>query len=536
MEFQKFLYGTAYHPERYAARDDLLRQDIELMKQLRFNLVLLKADALRYAQGVGGGEQWLLDLIRDLADDGIETAVEISGALPSKTLLRKLDSHDRVRFFLASEEEDEATAALVRRLKGIGLEKPVAATMSKDLILSGDRELADAADILCFSSNPDWVTGVPMETERKVSYLEDRIRAVKHSSYIKCNINPVSTRSSGVRRLKRPGTLAQEVLQSAAHGARAFLYREWRQPLTGPDRYGDALIGHSGRINDRIMKEACQIGRMSRELNEIVDAREAAKTAVLPGSADEWHAAYRYYSALREGGLPVDIIDQSADFAAYSLIIAPGMRTLEEGTAEKIHSFVAGGGTWFGNLSPASEGADGSCFEGDLPYRLTDVFGMRITDSERLADGETVPLTASSDFRGRYGASHVCELLTVTDAEIVMKYDGQFYRGTPVFTRKQFGKGYAYYLATDASGPLLEDLCGKVTGGLHRMPRSKSMEEISVQRLDSHDAEYVIFQNFSGKEKRLPVEYNKLDVIFGYDPLPVFGAMVLKVPKGKRED
>ena len=113
MEFQKFLYGTAYHPERYAARDDLLRQDIELMKQLRFNLVLLKADALRYAQGVGGGEQWLLDLIRDLADDGIETAVEISGALPSKTLLRKLDSHDRVRFFLASEEEDEATAALV---------------------------------------------------------------------------------------------------------------------------------------------------------------------------------------------------------------------------------------------------------------------------------------------------------------------------------------------------------------------------------------------------------------------------------------
>ena len=46
----------------------------------------------------------------------------------------------------------------------------------------------------------------------------------------------------------------------------------------------------------------------------------------------------------------------------------------------------------------------------------------------------------------------------------------------------------------------------------------------------------MIFQNFSGKEKRLPVEYNKLDVIFGYDPLPVFGAMVLKVPKGKRED
>ena len=78
-------------------------------------------------------------------------------------------------------------------------------------------------------------------------------------------------------------------------------------------------------------------------------------------------------------------------------------------------------------------------------------------------------------------------------------------------------------------------LCDKILKGKKGVARVKMTEGIAVQRLSDEEAEYLIFQNFNNREKRLPLDYNKLDIIFGYDPVPASSALVLRVPRKGRK-
>ena len=78
-------------------------------------------------------------------------------------------------------------------------------------------------------------------------------------------------------------------------------------------------------------------------------------------------------------------------------------------------------------------------------------------------------------------------------------------------------------------------LYDKILNNLKPDARVRMIEGIAVQRLSGEDAEYLVFQNFTDKEKRLLLDYNKLDILFGYDPVPVSGMFVLRVPRQKKE-
>ena len=123
----------------------------------------------------------------------------------------------------------------------------------------------------------------------------------------------------------------------------------------------------------------------------------------------------------------------------------------------------------------------------------------------------------------------------LADADVVIRFDSGFYKDRPALVRKQFGDGFAYYMTADCDDGLLRILCDKIIRSKKGIARVKMVPGISVERLADEAAEYLVFQNFTDVEKRLPLDYNKLDILFGYDPVPECGVLVLRVPREKNK-
>ena len=538
MKFQFFCFGTLYHPERYPHDAETLAEDVALMRQLHMNVALISSGAVRYAMSVGGGDAWLCGILDALGGAGVSAGIEIQipETLPPQEMLQKLDRDERVLFFKAASCKPGKALQTARALRSAGLKKPVSLQIQEKDLFSGLIK-EDDADILCFSHAPEWTRGIVMERAGTAAFLEDRVRTVINAPFFLTGVDPVRIRSSGCGKLRPPKTLQMELLQAAIHGARGCFFRDFRQARSGEERYEGAVISHSGKPDKRHFEEIEQVGRLLGEMQGMLQTKVASRCALMCGE-EERGTAYRLYKAIRSLGVSVDILASGEAFERYHFVASAGMRRVSEEMAERIRSFVEKGGIWLAGFGFATEDPAGICFTGDVPHGMTDVFGIRVLETEGLYPDEEIPLQTTPDFKGKHHVKRIQEIAQAEEADVVARYDGGSFRGCPALVRKAFGDGFAYYLAADCDDGLLKILCDKILKSRKGIARVKMPEGISVQRLADKEAEYLVFQNFTDREKRLPLDYNKLDILFGYDPVPVCGVLVLRVPrkKGGREE
>ena len=528
MNFNKYLYGSVYRPE-WDRGEDILSEDISLMKQLCFNMVILPPDVIERASAAEAETEKLRQLLSVLEENGIGVMAGVGRTLPPGELIKELDASETVRFFMAGGPDCPA-AEILSALRDAGVTKPLAA-LCRPEDLYGSCRAPDEADVICYQDETDWACADRDKNMYEASAYADWLRCLGGRKLIKVGIDPCVTMKDGVRRLRRPGTLSFDIYHAAAHGAGGFFYRNFRQEMRGEDRRRGGLIDHTGRTGTRVLEEAGRLGRLLKELRVLTEKDILSSQAVFVNGDAGPEKLLRYYRIIRNSGLNADFINEESDFSRYSLIIAPELTRISEETAGKIRQFVHEGGVWFSHLSPCDETGDGALWEGDAPHALTDVFGIRITDLDELPPGEKTALDAAPDFRGHFLAEGQCGIVCADDAEVLMSYAGQFYEGTPCLTRKHFGRGFAYYLACGCAEELSWEICTRISGITRKQAKNRRIDGIAMQRFDDDEAEYLVFLNYSDRERRLPLEYNKLDILFGYDPLPVWGAMVLKVLK-----
>ena len=532
MQFSFFYFGTVYHPERYPHDLETLEKDAALMKSLHMNTAVLSADALAYAMNVGGGFEWLCGILELLDEAGVSAGIEIADIIPHEELLLKLDADERVMFFKVVRETLQEAAQTVRALKAAGIGKSTAVELKEDVLFScsGEQEEMDA---ICFSCPESIYTENAFDRGSRRAFLEDRVRAIKMAPFLITDIDPMFSVSGRGRKLRQNGTLSLEIFQAVIHGASGCFLSDLRQAVSGEQRYSGAVVGHSGRTDTRVCEEVEQIGRLLTELKEVTPTKVDARCAVLCGEEDSRKRAFQIWRAVRSLGISVDVIDGNSDFGKYTFVAACGFRKVSEDTAQRIRDYIEKGGIFVTEWGFAAEDANGTCYTGAVPHALTDVFGIWIAETDWLYPEEEMPLMAPADFKikGKHFSYNICEIPENIDADVVVKYDGVPYKGKPALTRKKYGKGFAYYMATDCSNELIQILCDKIMKGQHSVSRVKMTDGIAVQRLFGEEAEYLVFQNFLDKEVRLPLDYNKMDIFFGYDPVPAYGVFILRMPR-----
>ena len=194
------------------------------------------------------------------------------------------------------------------------------------------------------------------------------------------DLDPMFLMSDRGKKLRPGGTLSMEIFQAAFHGARGCFLSDLRQAVSGDRRYDGAVVSHSGRTDTRICEEVEQIGRLLTELTEMTSTKVAARCAVLCGDEAGKDRAFRIWRSLRSLGTSVDVIDGSMDYEGYAFVAACGFRRVSEENAERIRSYIEAGGIFLAEWGFATEDLIGSCYTGEVPHSLTDVFGIRIAE------------------------------------------------------------------------------------------------------------------------------------------------------------
>ncbi|MFI2105324.1 beta-galactosidase [Isoptericola sp. NPDC019693] len=262
---------------------------------------------------------------------------------------------------------------------------------------------------------------------------------------------------------KSPGRLRAEVLQAAAHGCDGALFFQWRQARSGPERFHSAMLPVAGpdtALHAGVRRLGADLRALRGLVGQPVHRRVAllwdwpswwAGTQVaLPTSRlDPLATLQAWHRVLWRLGVVADVVAPGREdvaLADYDVVLAPALTVLDQGTADRLDAYVAGGGhlVW----GPFGGVADGLAHLhlGRSPALLRHVLGVSAEEWAPLPDGGSVV----SWVDGRRGAATTLGERTRSDgAEVLATYDDGPLAGCVAVARHDHGAGRAWYVGAD---------------------------------------------------------------------------------------
>jgi beta-galactosidase len=276
--------------------------------------------------------------------------------------------------------------------------------------------------------------------------------------------------------VKRPGVMRLQSYQAMAHGADTIMFFQLRQSIGACEKYHAAVISHAGHEHTRTFRECAELGEeLSKLGDKILDSELNSKVGII-FDWDNWWALElssgptvdlkylnqieKYYTAFHDANIAVDFVKPDGDFSKYSIIIAPVLYMLKPGTAENIKAFTENGGTFVTTFFSGYVDENDRVKLGGYPAELRDLLGLWVEEIDALfpnMSNSIVMKDFSEAFKTEYKCGMLCDILNLEGAEMLAAYGSDFYSGKPVLTLNKFGKGKAYYIASDPETDFLGD-------------------------------------------------------------------------------
>lgn len=331
---------------------------------------------------------------------------------------------------------------------------------------------AEHMDVVSWDNYPS-LTALPSS----IAYNHDIMRGLKNGqSFMLMEQTPSQQNWQPYNSLKRPGTMRLLSYQAMAHGADTVMFFQLRRSIGACEKFHGALIEHVGHEHTRVFSECAELGRELLGLSDIVGSRARSKVGIVFDWENWWavelssgptiqlkyaEQVLKYYKALFDRNISVDIIKPDQDLSDYELVLAPVLYMIKPGTARNIEAFVERGGTFLTTFMSGIVDENDRVTLGGYPGELRKLLGLWVEEIDALEPGMTnrVRIEGSlGELKGTYSCTMLCDLLEVEGAEPLAFYEQDFYAGRPALTRNSFGKGKAYYLATDVEERFISDL------------------------------------------------------------------------------
>ncbi len=345
-------------------------------------------------------------------------------------------------------------------------------------------KMAPALDIISWDSYPAW--GNPGETLTdtcfKTAFEHGVMRSMKPDRpFLLMESVPSIVNWHPSNRLKRPGVHELTSMQAVACGSDSVLYFQWRKSRGSFEQYHGAVIDHLGTNDTRVFKEVAHLGQTLKDISYVQGSIAKNPAAIIFDWDNRWaiddmaglsdlknydETVQGIHKVLLEHGIDADLIPGDGDFENYKAVIAPMLYMLKPYTAKKLEQFVKKGGILLATYLTGYVNENTLCWLGGFPGDgLTDVFGMYTEEIDSLYAQErnglafTDSLAPVKDFAIR----DFCEIIKTKSAQVMAVYTRDFYAGTPVLTKNNYGQGQAWYLGAradeDAMAVILKTIC-----------------------------------------------------------------------------
>lgn len=390
------------------------------------------------------------------------------------------------------------------------------------------QRFASHLDIISWDNYPSWQTGSNTDVAAETAFVHDVFRSMKDGKpFFMMESTPGIVNWKPVNKIPKPGLQEAGAIQAVAHGADSVQYFQWRKARGGHEKFHGAVVDHCGHENTRIFRDITRLGTVLEKLDGVTGGRSNAKAAVICDWENKWATDYfcgynnehrdyideclKWYTPFYKRGICTDVISMDADFSKYDVIAAPFLYMLKDGTAEKIENYVKNGGRFIGTYLTGVVDTDDRSFLGGLPGgKLREVFGIWCEETDSIpADLESF----ASFNKKSYKIDHVCDIIHSEGADILGKYESDFYAGMPSVTVNGYGNGRAYYVAFRNDGDLADDFCRMIIdeSGIKPDTDIKGDDGIDIRKR----GDYTFIINFSGEAKSIFLDKEYENVITG---------------------
>ncbi len=417
---------------------------------------------------------------------------------------------DYMRFVTASTKECyENEAQILRRYTP---DIPVFSNISGFIKKLDQFTLTENMDFAGWDNYPG-----PRDERSLPALKHDIMRALKDGKpYIITEQSPNQQNWQPYNKLKRPGEVRTIAYQGIGHGADACWFFQMRQSVGGQEKFHGAVISHADREDTRIFQEISKLGAELKILGDsCLDGRVQAQVGIL-FDWDNWWAlelasgptqdmdylsqVHTYYKAFYRQNIPVDILKFTSDFMAYKILVAPLVYMMKPGLADKIRAFVENGGILIGTYMTGISDENDRCIFGAYPGPLRDVFGLWVEETDALYPDESNKLRLKEQGNYKqpdYQLHFLCDLLHPTTAEVLAEYGEDFYQGMPCITKNKFGKGSAYYLASQPQDEFLLEFTEKICKNAGIFPIFKTTGNIEICARRNEKGQVIFLINHS---------------------------------------
>ena len=256
-----------------------------------------------------------------------------------------------------------------------------------------------------------------------------------------------------------PGQLRLWTCQAVAHGAMGVNYFRWDTATFGAEEYWHGLLRHD-RSHSPGFDEIVATIRELKALGPALHAPYAADIALCYDSDSDWAFTFQpgqpqvkylsemlpWYGSLAASQAGVDIVNAKQDLSRYRVLCAPAMYIVSPEQADRIRSFVRGGGLFIAGFRLGVKDQYSRIVDVPLPGLLRDVMGCELSDYEPLYGAKH-----GVDFTGllagpRAECSIWADILKPSSAETLATYADGRYAGQAAVTLNKFGSGRAVYL------------------------------------------------------------------------------------------
>lgn len=329
-------------------------------------------------------------------------------------------------------------------------------------------------DLITWDSYPEPTAGIPVGA----AFAHDLMRGLRRGQpfvLMEQVTSQVNWRPQNP--VKRPGVMRLWSYQTIARGGDGIMFFQWRQSRAGAEKFHGAMVSHTGDGNSRVYREVQELGQELKKLDEIVDSRIPAKTALvfdweswwaleLPAkpSADVHYVAQvlSYYKVLFEKNIPVDIVHPSWDLSGYDLVVAPSLYMTTDEVQANLERYVSGGGTLVVGFFSGIADENDRIRLGGYPAPLRKLLALTVTEFDPMLPGQRNGIRPADSG----GTSSSCDLwadiIMLEGARPLAVFLEDWFAGSPAVTVNRFGLGKAYYVGTRPEHAYMSDFLGAV--------------------------------------------------------------------------
>jgi beta-galactosidase len=393
-------------------------------------------------------------------------------------------------------------------------------------------DLATPLDVVAFDNYPR--TGWRLDKDVDPAYIalgHDTTRGYKGKPFWLMEEQSGSGGWQTVGITPRPGEMRLWTYQAIAHGADGMLYFRWRTARYGTEQYWHGVLPHHGQPARRYTELKTIGGEISRLGDRFLGAENRSQVALLLSNDTRWafegqsnHKDFHYtslitsyYRALHRRNVSVDVVSPDAGLGRYRLVIAPALHVLPDDLALKLRLFVDNGGMLITTARSGVKDIANAVVNQYLPGLLSEVCGVEVDDYDVLPAGEHVPveLTLPGQAAITKEALLWFDILRPTTAQILGRYQGEYYAGSPAVTYNRFGKGQSLYVGTLGGDPLHDTLVDWALDNSGIRPGLSTPPGVEAVERWHGNYRFLFLLNHTGQAQEIEADTSYLDIISG---------------------